>query len=51
VSTTGDDTYGAAGWRRIADKWLQPGSRDLEHFSTCYRLLYSRSQYVDSPAG
>jgi hypothetical protein len=37
-----------AGWKAVADQWLQPGGLAQADFSTCYRLLYSHSEHFDS---
>lgn len=47
VSGFADTTYGADGWRQIADQWLQPKSLDQQGFSDCYGLLYSQSAHFD----
>ena len=39
-----------AGWKAVADQWLQPGGLAQGDFSTCYRLLYSHSEHFDSGA-
>jgi hypothetical protein len=47
VSSWADDQYGAAGWEKIADQWLQPTSMAQEDFRRCYRLLYSLSRHIN----
>jgi hypothetical protein len=37
-----------AGWRAIADQWLQPGGLTQADFSRCYRLFCSQSDCFDS---
>jgi hypothetical protein len=37
-----------AGWKAVADQWLQPGALAQADFSTCYRLFYSVSEHFDS---
>ena len=37
-----------AGWKAVADQWLQPGGLAQADFSTCYRLLYSHSEHFDT---
>ncbi|WP_370973646.1 hypothetical protein [Amycolatopsis sp. cg9] len=48
ISSYADEKYGAEGWKKIADQWLQPGGMAVENFSACYRLLYSRSAHFDT---
>lgn len=48
VSSHADQAHGPAGWKRIADQWLQPGGVDAHGFRTCYGLLYSQSAHFDS---
>jgi hypothetical protein len=43
-----DATYGADGWAKIADQWLQPGGLAKVNFASCYHLLYSGSAHFDS---
>jgi hypothetical protein len=43
-----DATYGAAGWKNIADQWLQPGSRDQTTFAGCYFLFYTFSAHFNA---
>jgi hypothetical protein len=48
VSSYADDTHGAAGWAKVADQWLQPGSLARDDFRTCYSLFYSLSAHFDT---
>lgn len=48
VSMYADDTYGADGWRGVADQWLQPGALDTTNSSVCYRLFYSQSRHYNT---
>jgi hypothetical protein len=41
------DQVGPAGWRVIADQWLQSPTFGDPGFTACYRLLYSRSEHYD----
>lgn len=50
VSGYADETYGADGWAKIADQWLQPGGLAREDIATCYGLLYSTSSYFNPSA-
>ncbi|MBD8056441.1 hypothetical protein ICV35_22575 [Rhodococcus ruber] len=46
VSRTADEQYGADGWGRIADQWLDPTAPvHNAEAEPLYRLLYSRSAY------
>jgi hypothetical protein len=45
VSSYADTRYGPAGWRAVADQWLQPDSIARDDFTRCYRLLYSQSEH------
>lgn len=46
VSRTADEQYGADGWGRIADQWLDPTAPvHNTEAEPLYRLLYSRSAY------
>ncbi|WP_284741711.1 hypothetical protein [Amycolatopsis sp. RTGN1] len=42
------DQHGPDGWKRIADRWLQPGLRSGRMFAVAYRLLYSQSDHFDA---
>jgi hypothetical protein len=37
-----------AGWKAVADQWLQPSALAKDDFRACYRLLYSLSEHFDS---
>jgi hypothetical protein len=47
IAAYADATYGAGGWKNIADQWLQPGSRDRVTFARCYFLFYSFSVHFN----
>ncbi|GLY08229.1 hypothetical protein [Actinoplanes sp. NBRC 101535] len=48
VSAHADQRYGADGWKKIADQWLQPDARVPDNdLGACYRLLYSQSGHYD----
>ncbi|WP_018807350.1 hypothetical protein [Salinispora arenicola] len=48
VSHYADEHYGADGWAKIADQWLQPGSLATHDFLACYQLLYDRSEHLNT---
>jgi hypothetical protein len=37
-----------AGWKAVADQWLQPSALAKDDFRACYRLFYSTSEHFDS---
>lgn len=49
VAGVADEQYGADGWKRIADQWLDPDAA-LHNAETevLYRLFYSRSEHYSS---
>lgn len=51
VSRYADGMYGAAGWARIADQWMQPGTPGHTAAGPLYRLFYSQSAHYDPEAG
>lgn len=48
VSRYADERYGAGGWAKVADQWLQPFGMAHADFLTCYRLFYSLSEHFNS---
>lgn len=43
-----DDPDSMAGWKTVADQWLQPGGMANEEFVRCYRLFYSTSAHFNT---
>lgn len=48
IARYADETYGADGWKKIADQWLQPGGLAKENFHHCYHVLYSTSAHFNA---
>jgi hypothetical protein len=43
-----DRHAGVAGWKTVADQWLQPGGMAHSDFATCYNLFYSTGAHFKS---